>query len=372
MKNLLCSVIVIGYCVLTSAQITVGPSILPDVGEQIDYTTFVDFDDSTSYRNIGEDLTWHFDQFNIQGPVTERYQNILDTDLADSFPDANMVISIAGFQSAAVRTDSTIEVIGLVTGDFTGFGIESKTVFEDPYLFRKTPLTYGDSYGDAFDFVVQFASELIPGLDTFPVPIPGTTLDSIRITVTVGKFENVTAWGTLEVPGDTFDVLKIDQIDSTRTMIEVGLRSILGFVWLDATALIGDLGIDQSRKTYKFLNADSKASILEFNENGLSDSTIVISGRISAEIISKIRNPEISDDTGIYPNPANTYIQLQTDKPLHEISDILIIDQIGRPSSEVKLRSDATIDISGLAVGNYYFIYETDHRVRAIPFVISR
>ncbi len=349
------------------AQIIIQPTTLPDVGDVLNYVELAEIQDTTSYRTTGQNLQWTFDSFGIGGTTQESHDDISGTALGDSFPNANMIVNIALFETAAIRSDSTIELIGLIPGNLGGFGIETSATFTEPFLYKKTPLQYGDSFDDSFDFTIQFSASLIPGLDSLEIPIPGATLDSIRVVTTLFKSEEVTAWGQLHVLDNMMDVLKVKQVDMNDTRIEVGLGIFGNTIWLDATDLIGDPGFNfnQSSVTYKFLSADSKESIIEFNETRIQDtsgaSTLLVSGRLSADLISATKQTQLNKNAfTIYPNPAVHSINIQSKTQLNAPARILILNVNGKLVKHLSdFRFNEAIDVKGITPGHYFIHIQT-------------
>ena len=357
--NYLIICVIITMTTQVNAQITIGTATIPDIGDRLTYTSFVGLSDTSGYKLAGENLIWNFENFTTGPEELESYLDINQTDLVDEFPDANMVLSIFNFQAAAVRSDSAIYVLGLESQDFTGFGVETEANFDQPYLYRTVPLTFGDQFSDAFDVAATFPSNIIPGLDSIDIPIPGTTLDSLRITLTISKTETVTAWGTLNLLGESFEVLKIRQIDSTSTKIEAGLRSVFGFTWVDATPLIGDdIGINQNSVTYKFVTDNSKRSIIEISENVIQDTIVVVSGRITNALFSNTVN--ITNDSKplhIYPNPSSDFIQVGVEDEVNMLEKLILVDSKGRIIQERNnyVQSDR-IPVHQMLSGTYIII----------------
>ena len=96
------------------SQVTVNSMSLPDVGDELDYTVFAEYQDTVSYRMSGEDMEWTFDGFNAVNSQTEVFTDISTTSFRDSFPDANMLLEFGGRLQALPFT-SAINTISLVS-----------------------------------------------------------------------------------------------------------------------------------------------------------------------------------------------------------------------------------------------------------------
>jgi hypothetical protein len=349
MKIFASTILLILVTVCGYSQITVQPESLPDIGDILLYRQFTGFDDTSAYRASGENQLWVLDSFNLTGNVEESYLDINGTSIGDTFPEANMLVSLLIFEAAAIRTDSSIDIIGVLPGDFSGFGVETNPVFSEPFAIRKTPFQYGDMIEDELSFQIQFPSSLIPGLDT--IEIPFASLDSIRVTITISKSEEATAWGDLEFDDQIFDVLQIKQMEATNTLFEAGLSTLLGFVWVDATQFIGDIAstFNQQSTTYKFVTADSKVSIIEFRETLIQDTILNVTGRIGEEVISGLSDPISRGlNFSVYPNPSDEYIIIRSKNNQMTSTEVLIVNTDGKicrhipnylPGNKISLRN---------------------------------
>lgn len=387
-----CISLIIICLITTSAisQITIGSNTLPNIGDALEYTTFQDYKDTLAYRENGEDKKWLFDDIVASATEYENFLDISGSELAQEYPNANMIIDFDGAEAAAIKTDRTIEIIGLSDEDFgdlggIGGGVEfdAKINFPSPFVIRKTPFSYLEKIDDAFDVTVSLGADFIPGLDSLELPIPGS-LDSIRVTLEFVKTEEATAWGTVNLLGEAIDVLKVEQIETTNTTIELGL-SIFGFLtWLDASEIFGgaggggDVGFggDQATTTYKFMSADSKRSIIEFTENRIIDtlgmSQLNVSGRLSAAYLTDLS--EASDKHNeyvLYPNPTQDYIQIKGEN--QKLDKISIYNSVGQIiSSSSSYTANQEIMTSHLEAGVYYLRIEANSEVSIKKFNVFR
>ena len=374
--------ILILLCVVnTYSQVIVTNQSLPDIGDELEYTIFSDFPDTLSYRESGENMEWSFDNFNAVSLMIESYQDISTSILADSFPEANMIVEFGGFESVAERTDSTIAILGVIVNDFTGFGIELNIDLDEPFKLRSTPFELGDTIEDFLEVEGSFSSAIIPGLDSFDIGIPGTTIDSIRFTTEITKREEAIGWGTLNILGQEEEVLQIQEDNSTNTTIEIGVTTFGFFLWLDASDIFGDMGGafggNQDVRTYKFLTANNKRSVVEFDERTVVIDTLgtemtVVDGRTSADFLSSNNNILELDNITISPNPASNYIQVTTED-FTKNSKILILDMQGR---NVIVQSNITdtntvVDISPLSPGTYLLYFESEEGISVRKIMVQ-
>lgn len=354
-------IITIALCqVSASSQITVGTSTLPDIGDVLEYALFTQTGDTTSYREDGGNLSWSFNAIIVDSTEQEAYLDITGSPLQDSFPTANMIVGELGSEAAALRTSNKIEILGFGGGPLALFG-GGNIVFQDPFVYRQVPIDFGDSFQDEVGFSILIDASIIPGLDSIMLPIPGTTIDSIRFGTTINQTQEATAWGDISVGGSVFDVLKVTQTDVVSTSIELGIGlngSII--LWIDASAFLGGFagGGDEETVTYKFLSADSKESILEVIEervpiDTMGNTELIVTGRVKASLITSNKDhfEEIAD-LEVFPNPASNELNLTTELS-GEIEEVRISNAYGQLLRRYEGSDLGKIDVSSLSSGNY-------------------
>ncbi|MCB9319003.1 MAG: HYR domain-containing protein [Lewinellaceae bacterium] len=117
-----------------------------------------------------------------------------------------------------------------------------------------------------FDVKASSASTLT----VFPASIAPASLlsllvsaDSFRIRIAYNRLMSIDAWGTLAIPGGTFDVLRKKQTDYVEQRIDAYIPPLL--LWVDVTDIVlqnigGALGVD-TITSFHFLNDVSKEEI---------------------------------------------------------------------------------------------------------------
>ena len=286
-----------------------------------------------------------------------------------------MIWDTDGIISAAIRTENNIEIIGIESLGIPLFGEQSLSV---SYNLRSTPLNFGDSTTDEFTIPITIGADIIPGLDSLELPLPGATLDSLRILVTTKTDRNVTAWGTLDLQGTTHEVLKVEERDSTTFEIEIGLGLFGTTVFLNLADILGEMGGDipggggglddfgigdTGGLTYRFLSNDTKYSLVEFNLNEVLDTNgivtdVFITGQLG-ESTGMVSTEEIAqpENLSIFPNPTATHFWLDTSSPLKTASHIKIYNTNGQCVTSLQNQPlHEPIDVSHLDQGQYILI----------------
>lgn len=342
-------------------QITLGKETLPDFDEELEYFFFEDYGDD-GFKASGENVEWTFSDFNRLGQDTERYADINSTIYADTFPDANMIVSVGPFEAAATRSDEGISITGLTDIGFGGFSTGGAQDV-DPFALRQVPMTYGDTFQDEFDIEITISASLLPGIDSIPVPIPGATIDSIRVTISTFKEETATGWGTLDLEGEEYDVLKVNQLDSTGVKIEV-LAVLFGTqLWIDAGPFLGDMAADfglgnQSTLTHKFVSAEHKFSLVEFIETEELDTLgVVIGTQINGRLgvaARPVATQEVALPTAqpkLYPIPASDILYIHSDDSQLVHTHIYTLQ--GQLAKSISIEEQSAVRITGLDNGIY-------------------
>lgn len=372
-----------------SAQVILGAETLPEVNDVLQYQTFMNYEGSESFRDQGEDLTWSFDDIELTGTVEEAYI-APDSALLANFPQAEFAFNLAAFATAGIKTDSTLELIGVGGADLLGFEFNAQT-FEDPFVLRSVPMSYGDMIEDRIDLPFTIDAATIPGLDSLQLPVPGTTLDSIRITTEVYKKETATAWGTLDFMGIQQEVLKVEQVDSTDFSIEIGLGLFGQILWVDASDFIDLLGGGgpggpgggapgfeggaQGSLTHKFLVPDSRLSVLEFQEITAQDTSgvdfTVINGRVGEGMLDALA--ELGSEAGltVYPNPVQDRLYLKSENASAiTIRTATLLDFQGNLLRKWRTpNASEGFDLSGLSAGAFIILVDTGEELISTSFV---
>lgn len=365
-------------------QVVIGEETLPDVTDTLVYQTFVDYEGNDSYREQGENLDWTFDEIELTG-TNEEVISEPDSALLADFPEADFSFPLIAFSTAGVRTDTTMEIVGVLAADLFGFEFNSQT-FPEPYVLRSVPMSYGDSLETSVNLAFVIDAALIPGLDSFELPFPGAGLDSLRINVHLYKKEKATAWGNLSFLGMDQEVLKVEQIDTTEFGADVGLSVFGQILWIDIGELLGGgMGGDnplgalaggaQGTLTHKFLVPDSKLSVLEFVERTMQDTlgmdTTLVSGRVGLEVLTSLAEPGEESGLTLYPNPTSDKIYLRSSEAsLIDVKTAILLDFQGRILKDWQQPDlSAGLHMTGISPGTYLLMVETEEGLLSFPFV---
>ena len=372
-------------------QVTIDVNTLPEVGDGFDFRTFSNFEGDTTYRETGANLSWSFDDFDLDGNFVESFSAITP-ELAGSFPDGEITINFAGFQAAAIRTDSTLEVIGVGGGGLMGIDFNAQR-FPDPFVEIQRPLNFGDTFEDSVDLPFVIPADSIPGLDS--IMVPGVSLDSIRVTSRFFKRETADAWGDLSVFGNDFQVLKVTRQDSFELDLELGLTTLFGFSFLTIQEVldlldllgIGDIDIEgfvgpgfgqaMGTETYTFYTPDNPQALLEFTESTFTlpmggDPVFTVNGLVNLDIVpTSVSDFEEGPAISLSPNPVSDRLLITTEES-NSFQSLQVFDIQGK---EMLSRQDYDpregLDVSAFDSGIYLLLVGTEKGFTSKKFVVT-
>ena len=361
MKNLIASSLFLCLSISLFGQITVESNTLPEVGDILAYLALEGFEDTTAYRMSGEDVVWTFENLEFGAEMIETFTDITTTDLADSFPTAEMLINLGPFMGAANRTTNRLNVVGVAADGFGGFGFDASVRLSDEYVIRETPLTFGTQNDDDVDVLLTLDAGLIPGLDSLNLGLPGG-IDSIRVTVELERQEEVIGWGTVNLFNESYDALQVLEQTSTDFSIELGVDVFGAILWIDVTDILGmGMGLGaQETLIYKFLDNENKASLIEFTEAEVPDAqgntTLMTTGRVSFFLATSTEDIPFNDaGLTLFPNPSTDRIVISGDNISDNFS-LSIWNMQGQLVLQVSdYRLGDALDVSQLE-GGYYSI----------------
>lgn len=251
----------------------------------------------------GGDQTWDFSS--LQSGITSMriIQPLSDAPNPDAFPGANAYIAQQLGGNGFYRSSAeSFAIIGFEGEDPLGQGIEVETPFTPPYIERWGSLDFFDLNNLNSALTIAVAADDIPGNIFDGLPI---SPDSIRVRVVIDRTDLVDAWGSMTIPGGTYDVLREKRTEIREIRLDAKI-SILP--WTDITDIaidalpIDELGIDTT-VTYNFWSNDAKEPIAvittDANESAITAVTYKYNDVISSIVNINPSTPELY----VYPNP---------------------------------------------------------------------
>ncbi len=311
MKNL--STLLAFFCLIhwAEAQITVSNATFPVAGDTL--RTIVDLSpQGIEITPAGGPYNWNFESLGYSFEQETVFRPASEGSAAADFPAATLyTVSLGGQSETYYSVSSTsFNNLGFSGAGLTGnLPIQAKLKFSPPVPERRAPMNFIDNHFVEASLKIAFSVSDIPGgiLDSLPV---SAFVDSIRIRFAASRYDLVDAYGSLAIPGGTYDVLREKRTEYRDTRLDV--HSFLG--WQDITDLIlgsgggggffEDLGKDTTI-SYLFFSGTEKNLIASVNagSDGLVPRQVSFknNGVISSTIA--VEDPEAA--VTVWPNPAS-------------------------------------------------------------------
>lgn len=372
-KRVLFSLLFLGLFVQVKAQITVSNAVFPNVGD----TLFFAVDNQPSgivMTAPGGDQKWDFShlqpaltfQLAFEDPATGVNQQ--------TYPAANLVYKtgVANGEAYLQNNGSEVLILGFSGGDQNVLGLELASIYNPPIVQSRAPINFFDIHQISTGLLLPFAPNILPDVDQLPV-----RPDSIRIRAAINRLDVVDGWGTLTIPGGTFDVLREKRTEYRELRLDVKVPP-LG--WLDITDLalqflqLNELGVDTTVSFY-FYNDQSKEPIAICTTDN-SQLRVVSVQYKNLGISTGLKNKEqLITDFSVFPNPAQNILQLRASGLKSANYTITLYSILGQEVFHKTGRTDSgrlfdQVDISSLDSGVYLGkISSGNHQTGQVTFV---
>ena len=364
LKSSIYAVFFILISMKTMAQITLTDAYFPSINDSLQtavslaqYTRTLRLSAASSTAQRW-DYSYLRSAANSTAKTTERYLAATDTAVLNQFPTAKLVRDIGGGQLAAYNKSATrFELLGYKNIDFGGIlRLPVVAKFLQPVLERRAPLAFNTMNRNQSSFVVAISSNIIPDTLLSSLPIRP---DSIRVRFQTDRQDKTDAFGTLLIPGGSYEVLRERRYEVTDTKIEAKLNPL---PWLDVTSFILT-GTQRPRDTtirYYFwsnmakepiavLTTDDKDSITRAEYKYLKINTSVENSAYTEGVASLI----------VSPNPMTTEAVFNIKIESPSTSFLLnIVDNLGKIVLQKNLKMEkeqrVQVDVSAFANGIYW------------------
>ncbi len=290
-----------------SAQITVTSATFPSAGDTLDYALDSDPSGLIIATPPGGNQTWDLTGLHADETSQVIYQSASAGLHAMAFPTADLVVIGNNRETYYDKTTAQLARVGYAGADATSFGLEVTARFSPPLVEQQSPLHFFDLLSQTTNLSLPFPTDQIPdsllaGIVIFP--------DSVRVRVKTERVDLVDGWGKCQIPGGTYDVLRVKRTELRTTALDVYL---LG--WLDITNLLGGgstlggfLGTDTTT-TFRFYNNVEKEEIAVATMS--NDLTTVEQVRFKNNSVTPTIEANSPGAASIqaYPNPAVEFVR---------------------------------------------------------------
>lgn len=296
-------------CFGASAQITVTSATFPVAGDTLMYA----FDNDPVNLNIvasppGGNQLWDLSTLQISQTSETVYRPASAGINALNFPGAELVVIGQAGETYFNVTTNKFEALGYAGGDPAGLGLNVLAKFNPAVVERSSPLQFFDITPQTTNLSLPFSTEQLP--DSLFQGAPFTP-DSIRVRLNTQRLDVVDGWGTCQIPGGSYPVLRQKRTEYTTTNLDVYI-GLLG--WVDISQFGGGafsnfLGTDTT-VTFRFYSGTEKEEIaVATMSNDLSG---VENVRFKNNMTTDV-SPEPDDSPGsaniqAHPNPAVEFV----------------------------------------------------------------
>lgn len=342
-----------------NAQISLeSADYFPEAGDTLS-TLFTVANDGFAVSASGGDQNWDFSSLTDGVSRSRVIQSVDAAPDPTIFPSANLYIEQQGGGNGFYRSNNeSFSILGFEGEDPIGQGLEVETPFSPPYVERWGTLNFFDLNSFNSALTITTAADDIPGNIFEGLPV---TPDSIRIRVDISRVDLVDAWGSMTIPGETFDVLreKRTEIRDIRLEVKVG-----PFPWADVTDTaiellpIDQLGVDTA-VTYSFWSDEAKEPIVIISTS--ADETTINSIEYKfidiVNAVDDVRN--VQPELMVYPNPALTKAKFKFTNMPSGVYNLTIYNLTGKAVITKQYHINnyrlETIDLSKLSQGMYIY-----------------
>jgi hypothetical protein len=352
---------VIGFGLLpfmSFGQTTITNSIFPVPGDTLKTVTTVDLP-AFNKEMVGEDLTWDFSGVN-GGFLTETiYTEPENGENADMFPGADLLDNSTLQEIYYQSFNNKVIEIGRSGLDPVLNLLDLTYENDGESILRRAPMSFGDAFSDNSSFFIKADASVLPDSLLGGLPV---MIDSMRLRVITEHEDEVDAWGTVLLPGGTYDVIRVKRTTTTNAELAAKV-GFLGWITVDPTnplfASLGDLLSllgESVTVSYQFFANDNKEIIANFNED--PDGNLV-SFAYKGDLTTSLGKIDLKEENLLtYPNPTFGEVTFQLMNLPHDNYSVVVYNILGKQlwSSEIdyfegKLRAD----LSHLKKGTYFY-----------------
>lgn len=345
-----------------TGQITITNATFPVAGDSL--KTATDFTPAGIVMTPpGGPQTWNFSTLNPDTRQVDLFQPASAGSASANFPGADLVVGgDVGAETYYDVNATTFSLLGISgAGLSAGFPVQADLIYNPPLVIHEAPLNFFDNDSYTSNATIALPTSAIPGAIFDSLGIPTGLFDSIRLRITVQSLRLVDGFGTLAIPGGTYDVLRQKQTDYTTTGVDV--HTFIG--WVDIGTFLGGATLfpPDTTITFNFLSNTTKEPIAivtvdstetnavqaVYKDNGIQSAVYPVTGETNAIVV--------------YPNPATDQITIDIDHNLPGNYSFRLFDLNGQRVLDNKPSSNLEeVSIQSLSPGLYIIqvIYEND------------
>ncbi|RMG85654.1 MAG: T9SS C-terminal target domain-containing protein [Bacteroidetes bacterium] len=304
MKQLILSLLFFaGICSTGTAQVTITADLFPTVGDTL-RTAVDNLPENITITPPGGGQTWNYSSLNAPFEVVDVYRDAAEGSVFSEVSDADVLLETAQVGESYYKvTANAFELVAVNGGGQIGLNLNTLIRFNPPLIERHEILTFPQQDVSTSHIFVAMATDDLPQeiLDLLDLPL---LPDSIRLNIETERSDFVDAWGTMTIPGGTYDVVRFKRTQTNNIMVEA-LVPIIG--WTDVTDLVApflDNFGNGTTVSYHFLSDQAKEpiAVVTMNADETQATQVIFK---SNDIFSGLEERATSQpNVYAYPNPA--------------------------------------------------------------------
>lgn len=348
-------------------QITIGNDVFPKVGDTL-FNSIDVVPQSVMITAPGPGQSWKFDQLSAQVNLSAEVKSAAEGTAFNEFPSADHFLSLESGPERYYRVyNDRIEEIGYRGIDPIFSSVDLLAFYTQPYIIKRAPMNYEDYHQSLSTLVIPYAYDELPDSITSQFPLP-ISPDSVRLRIAISREDEVDAWGDLEIPSGTFNVLREKRTEIRSSAVEAKIIGLGG--WFDITqtllSLLPDPSVleEDTVVTYNFFSDEAKEpiAVVTVDEDG-NPARVDYKGN-SRTVSTRFQQPLGNLDIHVSPNPTLGRCTFEFENlPAGEYT-LQVINIVGVKIWERKFDAYGSIslseDLSGLRKGTYLYSLKTD------------
>ena len=321
-------------CFSAYSQITVTSATFPIAGD----TFHIALDDAPTGINVatppGGSQLWDFTGLQVSSTSETVFRPANAGMNSIYFPGADLVVIGQTGETYYNVTNDKVEVLGYAGADPAGLGLNVLAKFSPAVIERKSPLAFFDISQQSTDLSLPFSTAQLPDslFQGFPAP------DSIRVRLYTQRLNVVDGWGTCQIPGGSYPVLRQKRTDYTTRNLDVYISSPFPLGWIDIAQFIPPgsggpltnfLGTDTT-VTYRFYSGTEKEEIAVATMNNDLSAVENVQFKNNLTTGTSDENSPGSANIQAHPNPAVEWVRFDCSNLPQDKYTLKIFNIVGK------------------------------------------